>query len=715
MADNWRGGREQKGKAKMKQKFAGTISLLLVLIYFLTFTTEEFTDVTSSQESSKMAGEQRNSTSAKPPPPTTATSDFPIQLARAGDVFDADILATHTAQQRQEQVSMKHSKTGGQKARQRQFKTERSGARLVLKSDRTNRTRRFEQLVSQRSVLTDEDSDPEHFKLVVPFETRDHISREVRRGALSSHSDKENIQIETGTKTLHGAKYSDTTRHESLRVARTKTLHGAKLGDEERRESVHADRSHSRGVFSTCCGEANSSPKTGAHPGAVLGGGTLGHEKSAAVFRSPRSASSHVHHDETDFTEYLTIGNEQFAECGGNRYGQPQRIRYGYVSVRNTVSQDTWCSLSFLGPPGTVFKVSLRYLHPPSALIVTANDLYARYRRIIFTSKADNWPNFHPKHGKEKTIPLVGYSSSNQMSLYVVANFTDLQKNVALDIFFQSMTAADAEKEKPALEKVVLDHSLGYIQTPGNDTYPPNMDSCLTLTAPENHVIMTSFVFLDLAVLTDGDRISCHDETGKPLDHVELFLSPNCSTDAKKVRNVCNKPAPEAEIHNSNTLSVFFYSDDELETGGFKMLYSFHPVDDRPQRLNNSQWNCSVPFWRKLILNFPCNLQWDCLDGEDELPCPYSINTPNTTCSEGLMALGGNCYLFKYAHWYDQLGYLRGLTWLDASHECNKRGLRLASLAREKEMNDIFSVLPYIQAVQTYVGLQLAFTTSPAM
>ena len=57
-------------------------------------------------------------------------------------------------------------------------------------------------------------------------------------------------------------------------------------------------------------------------------------------------------------------------------------------------------------------------------------------------------------------------------------------------------------------------------------------------------------------------------------------------------------------------------------------------VTSQPQRLSDGVWNCSVPFWSAIRFHFLCNRHRECVGGEDEQGCPYTL------CKDG-----GECIL----------------------------------------------------------------------
>ncbi|KAK7461240.1 hypothetical protein BaRGS_00038715, partial [Batillaria attramentaria] len=73
-------------------------------------------------------------------------------------------------------------------------------------------------------------------------------------------------------------------------------------------------------------------------------------------------------------------------------------------------------------------------------------------------------------------------------------------------------------------------------------------------------------------------------------------------------------------------LKVLFQKLGSHRPASFKLLFSFHELSTiAPLPLPGRRWNCSVPRWPEFKPHFfPCNLENDCLNNEDEAECSYT-------------------------------------------------------------------------------------------
>ena len=127
---------------------------------------------------------------------------------------------------------------------------------------------------------------------------------------------------------------------------------------------------------------------------------------------------------------------------------------------------------------------------------------------------------------------------------------------------------------------------------------------------------------------------------------------------------------------------------------GFRLLCSFHSQSDLPSQLPDGRWNCSVPDWSHFEQHFPCNLQADCVDGEDELSCPY---THLARCGAGAITLGDSCYYYVISS--------HRLSWNDAMEACKLKDAYLANLNTPQEWDDVMQLL-LVREGGVFVGLR---------
>ena len=113
-----------------------------------------------------------------------------------------------------------------------------------------------------------------------------------------------------------------------------------------------------------------------------------------------------------------------------------------------------------------------------------------------------------------------------------------------------------------------------------------------------------------------------------------------------------------------------------VHTGPVLLLQS----SEIPERVaGNNTWNCSVPFWPHFQRHFRCNLRQECVNGEDEVLCPYS------TCRHGGVSFAGHCYFMVSSD--------SEVPWIEAQQGCRKVGAYLASLTSPGEWSDVMSWL----------------------
>ena len=113
----------------------------------------------------------------------------------------------------------------------------------------------------------------------------------------------------------------------------------------------------------------------------------------------------------------------------------------------------------------------------------------------------------------------------------------------------------------------------------------------------------------------------------------------------------------------------------------------------------DGKWNCSAPaHWERFRHHFLCNHVAECAGGEDEdedeAGCPYG------GCGPGLFLAAGTCY---------SLVTPRGrLTrWTQAEAVCRRRGGRLVSFNRPREMEAVVGALLAADvAIFFFVGLR---------
>ena len=129
---------------------------------------------------------------------------------------------------------------------------------------------------------------------------------------------------------------------------------------------------------------------------------------------------------------------------------------------------------------------------------------------------------------------------------------------------------------------------------------------------------------------------------------------------------------------------------------GFRFFFSFHQNFSLPSQLSDGRWNCSLPHWTEFKRHFPCNLQAECVGGEDEKDCHY---TNVSRCGAGAISLGESCYLYVISK--------SDVTWNEALDICVRKGAHLADLLSMEEWFDVMGLLT-VRAAAIYLGLRSA-------
>ncbi|KAL8597274.1 hypothetical protein ACOMHN_051585 [Nucella lapillus] len=332
------------------------------------------------------------------------------------------------------------------------------------------------------------------------------------------------------------------------------------------------------------------------------------------------------------------------------------------------------CQLNISGPNETYFQVSTSFggMRGFDRLIVRANSMVTIYR-------ADQ------ARSEEKML----INSSRlifDMTLYQsAAAGSDMSPTVT----FNLRAVPVCERQ---LQVECLSPHQGLIDTPGwkqGHNYPDNLDSCVTLHVPHNHVTMVSLVSLDL-------------QTSRPCnDSLRLYTTGNCS--GSPWRTVCRVwDLVPTVIAETRQLSFRFYSNEDRSKTGFRVLYSVHDHSQQPTQLPNGKWNCSVPFYPSFQQHFACSAENQCSEEKYREPCPVSA-----VCGPQQLVAGDGCFrLFQPQ---------QSTSWLAASETCGTYGGRLALLNTPQELNNTVRSLQKAGASpRIFVGLKMAALAATA-
>ncbi|XP_076462149.1 uncharacterized protein LOC143294656 [Babylonia areolata] len=236
----------------------------------------------------------------------------------------------------------------------------------------------------------------------------------------------------------------------------------------------------------------------------------------------------------------------------------------------------------------------------------------------------------------------------------------------------------------------------GYVESPGFSEgvmYPSGPDQWARLHVPDGHVTMVSFLHLYLKSFEGGNRD----------DALSLYVDGETESHLKwTVTHVDQAPVQVVEARNvsfklktKKHSSHWFHSSHVF---GFRVLITFHSQGgERPvQDASGLAWNCSVPFWPKFKDHLSCNLEEECLNGEDESHCPYVTDT----CGPDRLTIGSNCYLLVRPSPFNST-----LSWNQARKQCVGQGGRLASLNTPQEWLDVTAAVQRRRAAKLFVGL----------
>ena len=206
------------------------------------------------------------------------------------------------------------------------------------------------------------------------------------------------------------------------------------------------------------------------------------------------------------------------------------------------------------------------------------------------------------------------------------------------------------------------------------------------LQVPSGHVIMISFSMLDLFLYD-----SFPTATGFLPIFVELYVTAMNGTQQRTHRLALEKRVP-AEVYRATRLNIRLMVKEPggVYGVGFKILFSFHPEADAPQKLENGLFNCSVGHYSSFRQHLDCNLEPECQEGQDETErCPYS-----SPACRGKVALGNRCFfqvskvLSRY--YRDDVNLPEHtMTWPQAEDECRSRGALMATFKTGEDLSVI--------------------------
>ena len=218
----------------------------------------------------------------------------------------------------------------------------------------------------------------------------------------------------------------------------------------------------------------------------------------------------------------------------------------------------------------------------------------------------------------------------------------------------------------------------GYMTSPGYNGvngYPSSVDVTQELQVPTGYVIMVSFQWLRSS-MKESDACFVFAE----------LLNSSLVAPQTAVWKQCHN-----EVYKAMVIKIRYVTPNNLPVGkGFKMLFSFHPEADAPQKLENGLFNCSVGHYSSFRQHLDCNLEPECQEGQDETErCPYSSpacrgkvasrNKCFFSVSTEVLAYGSN---FKKSH--------------DLARQyCRQLGGNMATIKSVQEVEDLSKLFQF--------------------
>ena len=198
------------------------------------------------------------------------------------------------------------------------------------------------------------------------------------------------------------------------------------------------------------------------------------------------------------------------------------------------------------------------------------------------------------------------------------------------------------------------------------------MDSCMTVSVPANHSIMISFASIDL-----DDCCDC--------DFVHFFFTRACTGPPAEI--LCHNSF-DPTVYTTDYFSLRFKSSWDTQRTGFRLLFSFHPVSERPTQVEGGKWDCAVPGAFVWMQHFLCSPETFCDGTEDRSigGCPSA-----DLCGPSVVALDGRCYRY--------ISPPRQVSWDEAEGMCQTNNGHLVSLSTQQEWS---SILGWMVASKNY-------------
>ncbi|KAL8602214.1 hypothetical protein ACOMHN_022727 [Nucella lapillus] len=265
-----------------------------------------------------------------------------------------------------------------------------------------------------------------------------------------------------------------------------------------------------------------------------------------------------------------------------------------------------------------------------------------------------------------------------------------------------------------------------YIQTPRWDpeervVYPHPFNTNLTIPIPFKHTFIVSSIHNDLRLAKENR--TQHGREGiswRTLDKAMVYVSQDGLDFGSAIFVVSGSGHPSEKYGRGEVLLLEFkafdppakipYKIDQFDSSlrewsqqdgndtekntGFRLAVSFYKDDleKRYQSKEHPLWVCSTTQWPTLALHIACDLEQQCLDGRDELDCPYACHTNGFH-----LGPGSSCYFLNTSRLLTSVDRVnpdetqedfsnRKSSWEDLAQRCREApGRHLISLNTQAE------------------------------
>ncbi|KAK7087894.1 hypothetical protein V1264_021886 [Littorina saxatilis] len=190
------------------------------------------------------------------------------------------------------------------------------------------------------------------------------------------------------------------------------------------------------------------------------------------------------------------------------------------------------------------------------------------------------------------------------------------------------------------------------------------------LTLPENHVAMVSFPafslkdeqYVNLYAVTEGGELT------------RLWS-----------RSTTTPLGIPVELVNTSLFVQLVSGREDRTSESFKMLFSFHPVSNYPQRNGDGLFNCSSADYTSFRHHLDCNFLIECLGLEDARDCPgYEPESQKVYRIFRRMGAGA-------------------MSWNDGQERCRQLGGDLAMMKTMAEWNKFYQLVGNVSPPVSYV------------